>query len=84
MLGHLGEIFGKFDKLWLFLSADRFQNMRFLEGNSLTGSFSRKFRVQLAKKVKTKSIYSRGEKIFALQGEVFLRKKETLTLERVG
>ena len=32
--------------------------MRFLEGNSLTGSFSRKFRVQLAKKVKTKSIYT--------------------------
>ena len=58
MLGHLGEIFGKFDKFWLFLSADRFQNMRFLEGNSLTGSFSRKFRVQQAKKAKTKSIYT--------------------------
>ena len=32
--------------------------MRFLEGNPVIGSFSRKFRVQQAKKAKTKSIYT--------------------------
>ena len=84
MLGHLGDFFWKFRNFLGFSSTQKLENMRFLEGNSLTGSFSRKFRVQQAKKAKTKSIYSRGEKIFALQGEVFLRKKETLTLERVG
>ena len=38
--------------------------MRFLEGNSLTGSFSRKLRVQLAKKVKTKRFYTAANSEF--------------------
>ena len=58
MFGHLGDFFSKFRNFLGFSSTQKLENMRFLEGNPVIGSFSRKFRVQLAKKVKTKSIYT--------------------------
>ena len=58
MLGHLRDFFWKFRNFLGFSSTQKLANMRFLEGNPVTGSFSRKFRVQQAKKAKTKSIYT--------------------------